>query len=62
MNVATQRRIHEYVAAFFEGDVDYEGWHASQHVPVPKKATFPIQTNGAVSCSWMFAARFFLPS
>jgi hypothetical protein len=36
MNVATRRRIHEYATAFFEGDADYEGWHASQCVPVPK--------------------------
>jgi len=36
MNITIRQRIHEYVAAFFEGDADYEGWHASQCVPVPK--------------------------
>jgi hypothetical protein len=36
MNITIRQQIHEYVAAFFEGDADYEGWHASQCVPVPK--------------------------
>jgi hypothetical protein len=37
MNSCTHRRIHRYVADFFEGNVDYPGWHQSQCVPVPKK-------------------------
>jgi hypothetical protein len=36
MNTGTQRLVHGYVTAFFEGDADYEGWHTSQCVPVPK--------------------------
>jgi hypothetical protein len=36
MNTETRRQVHEYVAAFFKGDVDYNGWHESQCVPVPK--------------------------
>jgi hypothetical protein len=36
MNTETQQRVHEYVAAFFEGDADYDGLHESQCVPVPK--------------------------
>jgi hypothetical protein len=37
MNSSSRRRIHRYIADFFEGDVDYPGWHQSQCVPVPKK-------------------------
>jgi hypothetical protein len=47
MNSCTRCRIYCYVADFFEGDVDYPGWHQSQCVPVPKKGTFPTQTNCA---------------
>jgi hypothetical protein len=27
MNSCTHRRIHRYIVDFFEGDVDYPGWH-----------------------------------
>ena len=30
-------RIHHYVGQFFDGTRDYDGWHKSQCVPVPKK-------------------------
>jgi len=43
MNIATQRRIHEYINDFFEGDADYKGWHNSQCVPVPKKGNLSDQ-------------------
>jgi hypothetical protein len=36
MNTETRQQVHEYVAAFFEGDTDYDGWHESQCVPVHK--------------------------
>ena len=36
MNTETRRLIHKHVAAFFDGDADYEGWHTSQCVPLPK--------------------------
>jgi hypothetical protein len=32
-----RKRTHNYVAAFFDGTQDYDGWHRSQCVPVPKK-------------------------
>jgi hypothetical protein len=38
MNAEIQRRVHMYVAAFFEGEADYNGWHTSQCVPVPKSS------------------------
>jgi hypothetical protein len=37
MGTEMRHRIHRYVADFFEGNVDHEGWHRSQCVPVPKK-------------------------
>jgi hypothetical protein len=36
MNTKTQQGVHAYVASFFEGEADYDGWHASQCIPVPK--------------------------
>ncbi len=36
MNTKTRRKIHKFIYAFLEGKVDYEGWHDSQCVPVPK--------------------------
>ena len=61
MNTATQRRVHEYVAAFFEGDTDYEGWHASQCVPVPKSGNLsdPNKWRGVMLmdvCSKIFSS------
>jgi hypothetical protein len=32
-----QMQIHRYVGQFFDGTRDYNGWHKSQCVPVPKK-------------------------
>jgi hypothetical protein len=40
MVIEMRQRIHEYVAEFFEGKVDHEGWHRSQCVSVPKKGDF----------------------
>ncbi len=37
MGRAMQERVHNYVAAFFDGTQDYDEWHRSQSVPVPKK-------------------------
>jgi hypothetical protein len=37
MGKAMQLRIHCYVGRFFDGTMDYKGWHRSQCVPVPKK-------------------------
>ncbi len=31
-----RQQFHRYVANFFEGIADYEGWHQSQCFPVPK--------------------------
>jgi len=61
MNVATRRRVHEYVTAFFEGDTDYEGWHASQCVPVPKSGNLsdPNKWRGVMLmdvCSKIFSS------
>ena len=47
MGTEMSQRIHEYVAEFFKGKVDHEGWHRSQCVPVPKKGDLSDQTNGA---------------
>ena len=61
MNVVTRRRVHEYVTAFFEGDADYEGWHASQCVPVPKSGNLydPNKWRGVMLmdvCSKIFSS------
>ena len=61
MNVATRRRVHGYVTAFFEGDADYEGWHASQCVPVPKSGNLsdPNKWRGVMLmdvCSKIFSS------
>ncbi len=37
MGKGMQRRVHQCIADFFDGTQDYEGWHCSQCVPVPKK-------------------------
>ena len=36
MNTETRQLVHGYVTAFFECDANYDGWHTSQCVPVPK--------------------------
>jgi hypothetical protein len=36
MNKEMQSRIHKIVSAFFDGEIDYDEWHHSQCVPVPK--------------------------
>jgi hypothetical protein len=38
MKTETRQLVHGYVTAFFEGDADYNGWHTSQCVPVPKSS------------------------
>jgi hypothetical protein len=45
-----QMRIHRYVSQFFDGTRDYDGWHKSQCVPVPKKTILRTQTNGEALC------------
>ncbi len=52
-----QMRIHRYVGQFFDGTRDYDGWHKSQCVSVPKKGNLADTTNGEASCSWMSAVR-----
>ncbi len=37
MGKAMRLQIHRYVGRFFDGTMDYKGWHRSQCVPVPKK-------------------------
>ena len=37
MNPAMRREILRFISDFFEGEADYEGWHKSRCVPVPKK-------------------------
>ena len=61
MNIVTRRRIHEYITDFFEGDADYEGWHNSQCVPVPKKGNLsdPNKWRGVMLmdvCSKIFSS------
>ena len=36
MDQDCRRRIFDYVQAFWDGTADYESWHKSQCVPVPK--------------------------
>ena len=36
MDADCRQRVFKYVQDFFEGTADYEGWHRSQCVPVPK--------------------------
>jgi len=36
MNQEMRHRIHKIVSAFFDGEADYDEWHHSQCVPVPK--------------------------
>ncbi len=45
-NAVTRWRIHEYVSAFFEGDANYDGWHVSQCVPVPKSGNLSDPNKG----------------
>jgi hypothetical protein len=37
MDNVSQRTVHRHVCDFFEGEVDHEGWHQSQCIPVPKR-------------------------
>jgi hypothetical protein len=36
MNKEMRQRIHKIVSAFFDGEADYDEWHNSQCVPVPR--------------------------
>jgi hypothetical protein len=45
MNIKTRHQVHKYVAAFFDGEADYVGWHASQYVPVPKSGNLSDPNN-----------------
>jgi len=62
MNVATRRRIHEYVTAFSKVMPTMKDGMLANVFLYPNQATFLIRTSGAASCSWMFAARSFLLS
>ena len=37
MDNVSRRTVHRHVCDFFEGEVDHEGWHQSQCIPVPKR-------------------------
>ena len=37
MDNVSRRTVHRHVCDFFEGEVDHEGWHQSQCIPVPKQ-------------------------
>ena len=37
MDNVPRRTVHCHVCDFFEGEVDHEGWHQSQCIPVPKR-------------------------
>ena len=61
MNAKTRRLVHKYVSAFFEGDADYDGWHVSQCVPVPKSGNLsdPNKWRGVMLmdvCSKIFSS------
>jgi len=36
MDNVSRQTVHRHVCNFFEGEVDHEGWHQSQCIPVPK--------------------------
>ena len=53
-------RIHRYPGQFFDGTRDYDSWHRSQCVPVPKKGDLadPNKWRGVmlmVVCSKIFS-------
>ncbi len=50
MNTETRQLVHEYVTAFFEGNADYDGWHTSQCVPVPKSGNLSDTNKQTVRC------------
>jgi hypothetical protein len=61
MNGKMRRHIHWYVADFFEGKEDYEEWHMSQCVPVPKSGNLsdPNKWQGVMLmdvCSKIFSS------
>jgi hypothetical protein len=37
MDNVSRRTVHRHVCDFFKGEVDHEGWHQSQCIPVPKQ-------------------------
>ncbi len=60
-NGRMRRRVNRYVANFFEGIADYEGWHQSQCVPVPKSGNLsdPNKWQGVMLmdvCSKVFSS------
>jgi hypothetical protein len=57
MNTETRQRVHEYVAAFFEGDPTMMAGMRANVCQSPSQAISLTQTNGVASCSWMCAAR-----
>jgi hypothetical protein len=61
MNTKIRQRVHAYAATFFEGKADYNGWHASQFVPVPKSGNLsdPNKWHGVMLmdvCSKIFSS------
>ncbi len=61
MNGRMRWQVHRYVADFFEGIADNEGWHQSKCVPVPKLGNLsdPNKWQGAMLmdvCSKVFSS------
>ncbi len=54
MNSRMRHKIHHYVTAFFEGDIDYPGWHQSQCIPVPKNSKKENLSDPNKWCGVMF--------
>ena len=59
MNVEMLLHVHRYVSDFFEGKEDYEEWHQSQCVPVPKSGNLsdPNKRRGVMLmdvCHWLW--------
>ena len=59
MDNVSRRTVHRHVCDFFEGEVDHEGWHQSQCIPVPKQGDLsdPIKWCGIMlmdMCSKVF--------
>jgi hypothetical protein len=61
MNTTIRQHVHEFVSAFFKGDADYDGWHISQCIPVPKSGNLsdPNKWRGVMLmdvCSKIFSS------
>ena len=61
MNGTMRKRVHQYIFDFFEGHEDYNEWHLSQCVPVPKSGSLsdPNKWRGVMLmdvCSKVFSS------